>query len=255
MSAPFVGGRRLGKRAPKHDPRTYRLGRVLAVRLPAVPAECDWSQTVPYQMWGNDRFGCCAFAAHAALVATWTKAAQGLVMLSTEIVLANYAALTGFDPATGANDDGTVLLDELNAWRRDGLLRPGQTRDYLTAYGSISPMDVVGICRAIAYLGGVLAGVQVPNGFLSLALGETWDWDAISDHTPAGGHAIALVGYNPDGLFFNTWGARTFMPWATFTRIADEAYGLLSRENWLGVPGTAPTGEDFDALLAEVRAA
>ena len=254
MSASFVGGRCLGKRAPKHDPRTYRLGRVLAVRLPAVPAARDWSQNVPYQMWGNDRFGCCAFAAHAALVATWTKAAQSLVMLSTETVLANYAALTGFNAETGY-DPGTILLDELNAWRRNGLLRPGQTRDYLTAYGSIVPTDVVGIRRAIAYLGGVLAGVQVPQGFLDLGLGETWDWDAISDHAPAGGHAIALVGYNPEGVFFNTWGTRTFMPWDTFTRIADEAYGLLSRENWLGIPGTAPTGEDFEALLAEVRAA
>ncbi|MEW9274424.1 hypothetical protein [Gluconobacter oxydans] len=255
MSAPFVGGRYLGKKDPKHDPRTYHLGRVLAVRLPAVPAERDWSQNVPYQMWGNDRFGCCAFAAHAALVATWTKAAQGLVMLSTETVLQNYALVTGFVPATGANDDGTILLDELNAWRREGLHRPGQTLDYLTAYGAIVPTEVQSIKRGIAFLGGVLAGVQVPQGFLDLPLGEAWDWDAISDHTPAGGHAIALVGYNPDGVFFNTWGARTFMPWATFTRISDEAYGLLSRQNWLGVPGTAPTGEDFDALLAEVRAA
>ena len=142
MSASFVGGRCLGKRAPKHDPRTYRLGRVLAVRLPAVPDARDWSQSVPYQMWGNDRFGCCAFAAHAALVATWTKAAQSLVMLSTETVLANYAALTGFNAETGY-DPGTILLDELNVWRRNGLLRPGQTRDYLTAYGSIAPTDVV----------------------------------------------------------------------------------------------------------------
>ncbi|MFT8480328.1 hypothetical protein [Gluconobacter oxydans] len=134
---------RLGKRAPKHDPRTYRLGRVLAVRLPDVPAERNWSQNVPYQMWGNDRYGCCAFAAHAALVATWTKAAQGLVILSTDQVLANYAAVTGFDPATGTNDDGTVLLDELNAWRQTGFQRPGQTLDYLTAFGCVNRLFVL----------------------------------------------------------------------------------------------------------------
>ncbi|WP_215747014.1 hypothetical protein [Gluconobacter sp. P1C6_b] len=257
MSAPFVSGRYLGKKDPKHDYRTYRLAPVLANALPVVPAERDWSQNVPYQMWGNDRFGCCAFAAHAALVATWTKAAQGVVVLSTDMVLDNYAAVTGFDPATGANDDGTVLLDELNAWRKDGFQRPGQTLDYLTAFGSIQPTDEASIRRGIAFLGGVLAGVQVPQGFLSLGLGETWDLDTLSGDAlkPAGGHAIALVGYNPDGVFFNTWGTRTFMPWSTFTAIADEAYGLLSRENWLGVPGTAPTGEDFDTLLAEVRAA
>ncbi|MFT8808861.1 hypothetical protein [Gluconobacter sp.] len=89
------------------------------------------------------------------------------------------------------------------------------------------------------------------NRFIALGFGETRDWDAISDHTPAGDHAIAVA----VGVFFNTWGARTFMPWATFIRITDEAYGLLSRQNWLGVPGFSPNGEEFDFPPAEVRAA
>ncbi|EHH68354.1 C1 family peptidase [Gluconobacter morbifer] len=234
MSAPFTG-RCLGKRPPRHDPRTYRLAPLLAEKLPAIPASKDWSAGVPYQMWGNDRYGCCAFAAYAALVATWTQAAQALVVLATTTVLTAYADVTGFDPATGANDNGTVLLDELNYWRRTGLPRPGQTLDVLTAYGSIPPSDEDGLKRAICYLGGVLAGVVMPKGFLSLGLGETWDLDRLSgdELTPAGGHAIALVGYTVEGVFFNTWGTRTFMPWSTFAAIADEAYGLLSRENWL----------------------
>ncbi|OAG73519.1 hypothetical protein A0J51_00987 [Gluconobacter japonicus] len=248
---------RLGKRAPKHDPRTYKLAPALATALPVIPYSCDWSAGVPYQMWGNDRFGCCAFAAQAAHVATWTKAAQGLVLLSTDQVLENYGAVTGFDPATGTNDDGTILLDQLNDWRKNGFVRPGQTRDYLTGYGIIQPTDEQSIKRGIAFLGGVLAGVQVPGGFLSLGLGETWDLDKLAeaDKSPKGGHAIALTGYNPDGVFFNTWGARTFMPWSTFVAIADEAYGLLSRQNWLGVAGVSPNREDADALLAELKAA
>lgn len=249
---------KLGKGAVKHDARTYKLGPVLAVRLPDVPASKDWSRDVPYQMWGNDRFGCCAFAAYAALTATWTKAAQALVLLTTTTVLSAYAEVTGFNPLTGANDNGTILLDQLNHWRIAGLPRPGQPeRDYLTAFGSIAPTDVQGIKRAIAYLGGVLAGVQVPRGFMNLGLGETWDLSKLSgpDLEPEGGHAIALTGYTAGGVFFNTWGTRTFMPWATFTQIADEAYGLLSRQNWLGIRGFSPNGEEFDSLLAEMRAA
>ncbi|MFT8482731.1 MAG: hypothetical protein ABF689_06940 [Gluconobacter cerinus] len=248
----------LGKRSPRQDSRTYKLGRVLAVRQPVVPPSKDWSAGVPYQMWGNDRYGCCAFASYAALTATWTKAAQALVLLTTSTVLSAYAEVTGFDPQTGANDDGTILLDQLNHWRTHGLPRPGQPgRDYLTAYGIISPTDIQGIKRGICYLGGVLAGVQVPRGFMSLGLGETWDLSKLSgtDLEPEGGHAIALTGYTPAGVFFNTWGTRTFMPWDTLLKICDEAYGLLSRQNWLGIPGTSPNGENFDALLAEVRAA
>lgn len=247
--------RRLGKLPPCYDARTYRFSSVLAARVPEVPESQDWSEGVPYQMWGNDRFGCCAFAAHAALTATWTKAAQGLVLLSSEQVLQNYGAVTGFDPVTGQNDNGTVLLEQLGYWKRNGFVRPGQTKDYLTAYGVIDSHSVNGIKRGISYLGGVLAGVQVPRGFLDLPLGAKWDWDAIQDHAYVGGHAIALTGYTAQGVFFNTWGNRTFMPWDTLLRICDEAYGLVSRQNWLTVCGISPKAEDIQALVAEMSAA
>ncbi|GBQ84002.1 hypothetical protein AA13595_1298 [Gluconacetobacter johannae DSM 13595] len=248
--------RKLGKLPARHDPRTYRMAPALAAQLPMIPEAKDWTAGVPFEMWGNDRYGCCAFAAQAAHLAMWTRAAQALLVVPTDDVLTNYSAVTGFDPATGANDNGTILLDELNHWRRDGLVRPGQPgRDYLTAYGAIDPRDRDGVKRSVCFLGGTLAGVQVPNGFLSLPLGATWDWDAITDHAPVGGHAIAIGGYNAAGVWFNTWGTRTFMPWATFERIADEAYGLVSRQNWIGIPGVSPLGEDVDALVAEMQEA
>ena len=249
--------RSLGKSPAKHDARTYSLRPVLASRLPDVPAVQDWSLNTPYRMWGNDKLGDCAFAAHAALVSTWTKAAQAPIILSDDDVIANYAAVTGYDPKTGEHDDGTILLDQLNYWRKNGLQQPGQTRDYLTAFGSISPKDVSTIKRAICYLGGVLAGVQVPKGFMALGLGETWDITKLSgeDLDPIGGHAIALTGYNPSGAFFNTWGQRTFMPWRTLAAIGDESYGLLSRQNWLDIKGVSPKSEDFDELVSELQAA
>lgn len=249
--------RRLGKLPAKHDARTYSMRAMLAKRLPDVPAMEDWSLNVPYQIWGNDTYGDCAFAAHAALVLTWTKAAQGAVPLTTPEVLENYSAVTGFNPNDPNSDRGTILLDMLNHWRRAGLVRPGQTKDYLTAFGAISPKDVTTIKRSICYLGGVLAGVQVPEGFMNLGLGETWDITKISgtDLDPVGGHAIALTGFNPSGVFFSTWGQRTFMPWRTFMAIADESYSLLSRQNWVDVNGSSPKNEDFDDLLSELKAA
>ena len=248
--------RRLGKLAPRRDPRTYCLHVPLMAAMSLPPASRDWSQGVAYRMWGNDRYGDCAFAAHAALVSTWTHAAQADVVLTDAEVLANYAAVTGFDPATGANDNGTVLLDQINHWRRTGLERPGQTLDYLTAYGLINPSNVAAIKRAIAYLGGVMAGVQVPKGFMALGLGETWDITKLSgeDLDPIGGHAIALTGYNPSGIFFCTWGSRTFMPWDTFTRISDEAYGLISRQNFCAINGLTPDSQTVDDMISEMRA-
>lgn len=253
----IIPRRALGKKPAQHDARTYSLAAPLAARLPDVPDVQDWTLNTPYRMWGNDKIGDCAFAAHAALVSAWTKAAQGNVILSDDEVIANYAAVTGYDPKTGQGDNGTVLLQMLEHWRKYGLERPGQTRDYLTGYGAISPKDTKTLKRSICYLGGVLAGVLVPQGFMELGLGETWDITKLSGSAldPVGGHAIALGGFNPSGAFFCTWGQRTFITWRTLAAIGDEAYGLFSRQNWLGTSGLSPKAEDADALLQELRAA
>ncbi|NVN11533.1 hypothetical protein HUK84_10435 [Nguyenibacter vanlangensis] len=246
-------GRRLGKLPPKRDPRTYRLAAPLAARLPAIPAQVAWSRHVTYAMWGNERYGDCAFAAMAALIGTWTKNAQAEVLLTTTMCLENYAACTGFDPATGANDDGTVMLDALDRWRRAGYARPGQTRDYLTAFGAIDLHDHDGLRRAVAYLGGVYAGIQVPAYLMQS--GGDWALDPAGDQTIEGGHCIAIVGYEPGWWHVFTWGGVRRMAVDLWDAIADEAYGLVSRQNWLGIPGVSPRGEDLDALVEEMRAA
>ncbi|WP_342630083.1 hypothetical protein AAC691_10950 [Nguyenibacter vanlangensis] len=245
--------RKFGKCPPRRDPRTSRLSPSLAAWLPAVPDSVAWSRHVTYAMWGNDRYGDCAFAAMAALIGTWTKNAQAEVLLTTTMCLENYAACTGFDPATGANDDGTVLLDALERWRRAGYARPGQTRDYLTAFGTIDLHDHDGLRRAVAYLGGVYAGIQVP-AYLMRADGD-WRRDDGGDQTILGGHCIAIVGYEPGWWHVFTWGGVRRMAVDLWDAIADEAYGLISRQNWLAVDGRTPRGEDVAALLQEMQAA
>ncbi|MEE8659637.1 Peptidase-C39-2 domain-containing protein [Acetobacteraceae bacterium EV16G] len=244
---------KLGKRPAKRDPRTYRLTPALTAHWPSVPEAQDWSDKVDYQMWGNDTCGCCGLASQAGFIATWTKNAQSQVLLSTDQVIANYADVSGYDPRTGINDDGVILLDVLKIWRKNGFRRPGPDKDILTAFGYVERKDVMSVKRCIAFLGGIIGGVQMVQGFMELEPGDTWDLDKVSNHMPVGGHAIAVTGYNKDGLFFASWGARSFMPWATWQHISDESYGLLSRQNWLGDDGKSPKDQTFDALLSEIR--
>ena len=43
------------------------------------------------------------------------------------------------------------------------------------------------------------------------------------------------------------------MSWELWDVIVDEAYGLLSRENWLNRQALNPIGLDIDALECEIK--
>ncbi|NHN85822.1 hypothetical protein GOB93_14390 [Acetobacter musti] len=244
--------RKLGKLPARHDPRTYKLAEPLAARLPVIPASVNWAPNAQWPMWGNDRYGCCTQVSVASAIRTWTGAAQAPVLLSDDEVLQNYADESGFDPATGANDNGGVELDVLNRWRREGYARPGQTRDYLTAFGYVNPKNNPQVQRAIAFLGGLYIGLSLPN----YAVEGDGDWTVspLADNSIAGGHAVWLHGYDADWLYLSTWGASRRMSYAFLATFCDEAYGLISRENWTGLTGVSPNKEDLAALVSEMQA-
>ncbi|AQS87697.1 hypothetical protein AA101099_2637 [Neoasaia chiangmaiensis NBRC 101099] len=244
--------RKLGKAPARHDPRSYRLGPVLAERLIAIPDKIDWAPDVAWPMWGNDTLGCCTQVSVASAIRCWSGAAQGTVTLTTPQVIANYSAESGYVPDTPATDRGAVELDVLNHWCRVGYERPGAIRDYLTAFGTVEPHERDGVRRAIAALGGLYIGVQVPN-YIMQTRGD-WVVAPNADQTIIGGHAVWLHGYDADFLFFNSWGQSLRMAWDWFETYCDEAYGLVSRQNWLGIRSRSPQFEDIDTLLAELRA-
>lgn len=244
---------RLGKLPARHDPRTYKAASVLAAALPVIPLEANWARDAAWPVWGNDRYGCCTQASVASAIRTWTGAAQAPVLLSDADVLDNYSARTGFNPATGLPDNGDVELDVLQDWCTKGYERPGQTRDYLTGYGSVSPHDMQGVQRAIAFLGGLYIGLSLPAWACAIGCGD-WDYNQARDNTPIGGHAVWIHGYDSDWLYLNTWGEPKRMSWSFFLVFCDEAYALVSRQNWTGISGVSPNKEDLDVLVAEMQA-
>ncbi|OUJ14198.1 hypothetical protein [Acetobacter sp. DsW_063] len=247
--------RPLGKLPARHDPRTFRMAAPLARALPAIPAAVNWAQKVDWPMWGNDRYGCCTQVGVASAIRTWTGVAQAPVLLTGAQVLNNYAAATNppFNVSTGANDNGAVEVDVLDRWRVEGFERPGQTRDYLTAYGAVGPQDAVSARRSIAFLGGLYIGLSLPEWACVVGCGD-WDYSPTRDNSIAGGHCVWLHGYDADWFYLNTWGDDKRMSAAFMRQFCDEAYGLVSRQNWTTVYGVSVNGEALDALVAEMRA-
>src|SRR6185295_7357061 len=107
---------KLGKLAPKHDSRTLQLANYLNTgKLPKIPTQKDWSGKISsWGMLANDRLGDCTCAAAGHFIEEWTANASTEIVPSDTDIITAYSAVSGYDPQTGANDNGAVELDVLN---------------------------------------------------------------------------------------------------------------------------------------------
>lgn len=108
---------KLGKQAARHDPRTLLLATYATTALPAPPPSLDLTDKIKgaWGMMDNDQIGDCTCAAAGHLMMEWTSRAKPKMFTpSDKQVVAAYSAITGYNPKTGANDNGAVELDVLN---------------------------------------------------------------------------------------------------------------------------------------------
>src|SRR5690349_9107144 len=104
---------KLGKLAPKFEDRDLKLARYFTPQLPPPPPQCLWSPSVKsWPLHDNDKIGDCALVAHSHDLLCKTANSDGrdrAVVVPTAKVIQAYSAITGFDPRTGDNDNGTVM--------------------------------------------------------------------------------------------------------------------------------------------------
>lgn len=247
-----LSGMRLGKLRARHDPRTLLLADYLdAEALPPPPSHVRWTKNVKsWPMMRNDTVGDCTCAAAGHMIQQWTAFSGTEVVPSDEDVIAAYSAITGYDPVTGANDDGAVELDVLNHWRRHGV-----AGHRIMAYAAVEPGNLDHVKDSIELFGNCYIGLGLPRSAQHQRVwslppggarndGEPWSW---------GGHAVPVVGYDARGLVCVTWGTLKRMTWGFWNAYCDEAYCVLSRD-WLKPNGEAPSGFDLETLQSDLRA-
>jgi hypothetical protein len=219
--------------------------------LPPAPAVFDMTAKVgSWPMYGNEKLGDCTAAAAGHMVQAWTANANTLVTPTDGDVLGLYWA-TGAPPNEpcqpgGPTDTGRVELDVLNQWRNVGF-----GGDRIVGYAKVSLRDTNLVKQATAVFGGLYIGAALP-----LSAQGQHEWDvAVKDAEPGswGGHAIPIVGYDPDTFTVVTWGGTLKMTTAFLHTYVDEAYALLSRD-WLDAQGATPAGFDLAALQADLAA-
>ena len=242
--------RKLGKRAPRHDPRTFSLARYVTPDLPVAPTRCDWAKSVPtWPMYANDRLGDCVIAGMGHQVEAWTGAAgKRIATVDEATVIKVYSAITGYDPNDPNTDNGTVELDALNYWRRKGI---GGHR--IGAFASVHPSDRALVRDGVYLFGGLFLGLALP---ISAQSQSVWDVPVSGPHGQGapgswGGHCVIVTSYDERYVTCVTWGALMRMTWAFFTTYVDEAYAAISND-FLTTAGKAPNGFDVATLRADL---
>lgn len=246
---------KLGKLAPKFNPKTLKLSKYLAAPanvLPAPPPKSYWEYRIPadaWQMFGNDTIGDCTCACIAHMLMNVTAHTGKIVVPTLQDVISVYSAVSGYDPSTGENDNGAAITDVLAYWQATGI-----SGHRILGWASLDAGNVQHVEQGNYIFGGVDIGFNVPQSAMDQTNAQQ-SWDVVSpDGGIIGGHSVPIFGYGSQGATCITWGALQQMGWPFFSKYCDEAYVVVTQD-WLNqADGLAPSGFDLTALQADLKA-
>jgi hypothetical protein len=238
----------LGKKPRRHDPRTIELAKYLPVGAPPIPPATKYyeNRLGYWGMLGNDVLGDCVLAAAGHEKMLWSALSGSEVIPSDAQIVADYSAITGYNPADPNTDQGTVMLDALNYRRNVGML--GRKID---GYAAINLANQEQVCQAIFLFIGIDAGFDFPAVAMDqFNAGQPWDVVA-NDGGIQGGHCVYIAGYDSQYLYCITWGHVQKISWAFWHKYFTEAYCILSPDIF-NIHGLTPDGFGVQELRADL---
>ncbi len=249
---PFKFGKLPAKPLPP-EAKKFALSNFFAkVDWPTVPVKFGKHLLVrDWGMLGNDNVGDCVFAgaAHEHMHATRVGDAFD-AEFTTENVLSDYSALTGYDPRDPDSDQGSDMHMAAEYRRTVGIVDANGVRHRIKAHLSLKPSNIPQLAMASYIFEGMVG------------LGVMWPKSAsqqFEDHVPfsvvprdggiEGGHYMNVIGRNSMGLFvLVTYGRLQAATPKWIQKYADEAKVYLSDETLIN--GTTPHGFDLTKLRA-----
>ncbi len=249
---------RLGKRPATSDRRDFRYGAVRAtINLPPAPAPgggygMDFG-AAGWEMLGNGPddtvfpgfTGCgdCAWAgpAHETMEAC-QNAGQPVPAFTGKTIVDQYAAYSGFNPQTGANDTGSDVRDVLT-WRQSkGLLDDAGTAHTIGAYVALDPTDAAQLWEALWLFGVIGIGINFPGSAMTQTNADQV-WSVVPGATVEGGHYIPIVGHpSADIWTCITWGKRQTMTTEFLQTYCDEAWAWVDPARYQTLTGNTIQG-------------
>lgn len=235
-----------GKLDPDHSKPALMLAPHLAGAI-TPPAQRDWlSKVTSWPMYANDQYGDCVWAMIGHAIKAWTTYAGMPVEVTLDALLQGYHDVTGFNPNDPSTDQGTVMQDALNYWRKTGI---GGHK--ILAFAKLDPTNPAEIQAAIDVFGAVMVGIQFPASAMK-QFNAGKPWSILSrDGGIEGGHAIHVGQYDDKGYDLTTWGKVQQMTPGFSAKYVDEAWAVITPE-WLTAAGTNPDGIDLHGLGEEL---
>jgi hypothetical protein len=207
--------------------------------LPFIPDTQNWGAGVVFQMFGNDQAGDCTCAGPCNALLEWNCDALHLATLSEQDAINLYSEITGYDPATGANDDGANIEDVLQYWQDNGI-----NKHYIYSFLRIGIDNLEHLKQAIYLFGAIIVGVGVDDTDES-NFTTTHSWD--TNYHVDGNHCIILVGYDQNGFWAVTWGGLVYITFNWWKHRGDEAFVCVTQD-WIQSNGSAPNGFNIQQL-------
>lgn len=238
MSVTFRGGRL----APVPTKQRLHLAGLLAA-APPPPQSVDWySRVDQWPMFMNDELGCCTEAMVGHTIQNTSTYGDGAtVTITDDDVLTAYERVSGYRPGHPETDQGAVLQDVFNDWRKTGV---GGHK--ARAFGEVRVTSRDQIKTAINTFGALGLGLVVTQQMMDdFNAGRGW---SRAGGRQLGGHAVVAVGYTPGGVYVVTWGEVVLMTWAVFNRTVEEAWAAILDEWVNDVSLVSPLGDALYAL-------
>lgn len=246
-----LGDVKLGKLPARHDARTFQLSTYTKKAVPPPPALEDWASKVrSWPMLENNRVGDCTCACAGHMIQQWTTYAGRRFVPKDDQIIRAYSAITNYDPVTGQHDDGAVVLDVLNYWRKNGI-----AGRQIRAYAAVDWKNHIEIQDAVFLFGNCYLGIALPQTAARQVMWAVPPGGMVGPGAPGswGGHAVPVVSYGPRGLTVVTWGALKRMSWGFLDAYCDEAYAVLSRDWIYKVQNISASGFALRELEADLQ--
>jgi hypothetical protein len=235
-------------------PAIRPLGARARLALMTPPSSADWFAICPADgdPLGNDAVGDCVPCAELRAIQVRRANARGDSWRPTrDGALSLYAALTGFDPATGSPDAGTDTARAMASWATNGIRINDQNLD-VVCWATVDPADAAHIAIAIGHTGPVQITLALPAAAHDLAIwaqppGIGAGWEPAS----WGYHRVMVGKFDSSERVCRTWGRDVPIHPAFWSAYVVAVDATLSRE-WMEATGLAPSGLDWDALRQDI---
>jgi hypothetical protein len=243
----------LGKTAARPEAVTFKLSTYLdTTKLPTVPKIIGHYGLLPVDdgMLGNDNYGDCVWAGAAHETMLWTLEAGKLAAFSTDGVLSDYSAVTGFKKSDPNTDQGTDMKDAASYRRKTGVIDAAGKRHKVDAYLGLKVGNMTELNQALYLFGAVGVGIQFPESAMT-QFNNGKAWTVVPGAKIEGGHYVPLVGLNGK-YYVITWGKLQPVSAAFLKKYMDEAIAYVSAEQLKN--GKTLDGFDLTTLLADLKA-